>query len=406
MSRIDDLVQGFNPKGVEFKHLWELTSWDKKFNAVDQSKQPRVLKYNYLLASDLRPLIVEGGDVKLLTTNTSDLWTTAELARGLQSNGEVVAIPWGGNANVQHYAGKFLTADNRIAVINDPHVLDTKFLYYFMQSNLDLLGSFYRGSGIKHPSMAQVLDMKIPVPPIEVQREIVSILDKFTELEAELEAELKARKKQFKHHRGVLFKLESSHELPLAQICTRISSGGTPSRSRQEFFEGPIPWVRTQEVNFDEIWKTELCISEDAMASSSAKWVPKNTVIVAMYGATAAKVAIAKIPLTTNQACANLEVNSQIANYRYVFHYLMNSYENLKSLGQGTQSNLSLQQIKLYPIKLPPIETQNQIAEHLDTLFELSNSESGGIPAELTARRKQYEYYRNKLLTFKELETA
>jgi type I restriction enzyme, S subunit len=204
MSHIDKLLAGLCQQEIKFTPLWRLTSWDKKFNAVESFKQPRVLKYNYFLASDLKPLVVKGGDVKLLTTNTSDLWTTKELAGDLVSDGEVVAIPWGGNPNVQYFKGKFLTADNRIAVSNDTNILDTKFLYYFLQSQLLLLESFYRGSGIKHPSMAHVLDIKIPVPPLPIQQEIVKILDAFRKLEAELEAELEARRKQYEYYRDRL----------------------------------------------------------------------------------------------------------------------------------------------------------------------------------------------------------
>ncbi len=204
MSKIDELIQKFCPDGVEYQYLWQLTTWDKRFNAVENEKQPKVIKYHYLLASELKPLIAEDGDVKLLTTNTSDLWTTEELAGNKISNGEVVAIPWGGNPNVQYFNGRFLTADNRIATSNNTEVLDNKFLYYFLLNNIELIGTFYRGSGIKHPSMAKVLDLKIPVPPIELQRKIIDILDKFTQLEAELEAELEARKKQYEYYRNQL----------------------------------------------------------------------------------------------------------------------------------------------------------------------------------------------------------
>ncbi len=210
MSKIDALIQKLCPDGVEYKHLWQLTTWDKRFNAVDNKKQPKVIKYHYLLASELKPLIAEDGDIKLLTTNTSNLWTKEELAGDKISIGEVVAIPWGGNPNVQYFKGKFLTADNRIATSNDTEVLNNKFLYYFLLNRIELIGTFYRGSGIKHPSMAKVLDLKVPVPPIELQQEIVDILDKFTQLEAELEAELEARKKQYEYYRNQLLTFEDA----------------------------------------------------------------------------------------------------------------------------------------------------------------------------------------------------
>ena len=161
MSYLERLLEGVE---VEWKHVWEVTIWDKKFNAVDNYKQPKTIKYNHLLAKEIKELVVEGGDIKLLTTNETDLWTTKELAGSNISNSEVVAIPWGGNVIVQYFKGSFLTGDNRIAVSNDRALLETKYLYYFLQSKIKLLESFYRGSGIKHPSMADVLDLQLPIP--------------------------------------------------------------------------------------------------------------------------------------------------------------------------------------------------------------------------------------------------
>ena len=193
MSRIDDLIQELCPAGVERKPIWSVTFWDKNFHEVDSYKQPQVEKYPYVLAAELKSLAVDGAnEVRLLATSENYIkWTTKELAGESISEGEIIAIPWGGTAQVQYFNGFFVTADNRIATSRDINVLSNKFLYYLMLNELELIGTYYRGSGIKHPSMKKVLDINIPVPPLEVQREIVSILDKFTELEAELEAELR-----------------------------------------------------------------------------------------------------------------------------------------------------------------------------------------------------------------------
>ena len=108
MSKIEKLVKQHCPDGVEYKHLWEVTTWDKRFNAVENYKQPQVIKYKYFLASELKPLIVEGGTIKILTTNNSNLYTTEDLAEENYSEGEIIAIPWGGNPIVQYFNGKFL----------------------------------------------------------------------------------------------------------------------------------------------------------------------------------------------------------------------------------------------------------------------------------------------------------
>ena len=121
-----------------------------------------------------------------------------------------------------------------------------------------------------------------------------------------------------------------------------------------------------------------------------------------MYGATAGKAAVNKIPLCTNQACCNLEINPSVALYRYVYHWVCKEYENIKSLGQGSQNNISGATVKGYPIPVPSLETQGQIVEALDQFDALVNDISQGLPAEIEARRKQYTYYRDKLLSFKE----
>lgn len=137
------------------------------------------------------------------------------------------------------------------------------------------------------------------------------------------------------------------------------------------------------------------------MNSSSAKYIPANCIIVAMYGATVGRVAINKIPLTTNQACANIEINEKIASYRYVFHYLSSKYEYIKSLGAGSQTNINTGIVKKILIPIPPLAEQERIVSILDKFDTLTTSISEGLPKEIELRRKQYEYYRERLLSFK-----
>jgi len=231
-------------------------------------------------------------------------------------------------------------------------------------------------------------------------------LDKFTQLEAELEAELDCRKRQYEYYRNKLLtfnEIGSSTEIvwkTLGEVAKKISSGGTPKTTVSEYYNGEIPWLRTQEVGYGEIWETSIKITEDAVKNSSAKWIPRDCVIIAMYGATVGKVGINKIPLTTNQACSNIEVNEDIANYKYVYYCLLNQYEYIKSLGAGSQTNINAQIVKKLKIPLPPLEEQNRIVTILDKFDTLVNSISEGLPKEIALRRKQYEYYREKLLTF------
>lgn len=156
----------------------------------------------------------------------------------------------------------------------------------------------------------------------------------------------------------------------LEDICIKVCSGGTPSRKHAEYYSGgSIPWLNTGEINFNRIESTVNHISEIGLNKSSAKWVPENTVIVAMYGATAGRSAIAKIPLTTNQACCNLIIKDQLADYRYVYYYLYSRYEHIASLANGgAQQNLNAGQIREYLIDLPSLDIQQKVADTLESL--------------------------------------
>ena len=163
----------------------------------------------------------------------------------------------------------------------------------------------------------------------------------------------------------------------IGDICSKITSGGTPKSSNTSFYGGSIPWLNTKEVNFNRIYSTEKTISQVGYNNSSAKWIPKNSVIVAMYGATAGRVAISKIELTTNQACCNLIIDSNKADYNFIYYHLCNSYLHLSSLANGgAQQNLNANQIREYPINLPSLPTQQKIAtilSSLDDKIELNN---------------------------------
>jgi len=291
-------------------------------------------------------------------------------------------------------------------VVETNDVIEDKFLYYYLKTKEQYLKSQKREGGVPTIDRSVVEKLSIPLPPLSVQQEIVRILDKFTQLEAELEAELDCRKRQYEYYRNKLLtfnEIGGGTEIvwkTLGEVSKKISSGGTPKTTVSEYYNGEIPWLRTQEVGYGEIWDTSIKITEEAIKNSSAKWIPKDCVIIAMYGATVGRVGINKIPLTTNQACANIEVNEEIANYKYIYYYLLNQYEYIKSLGAGSQTNINAQIVKSLKIPLPPLEEQQRIANILDKFDTLVNSISEGLPKEIALRRKQYEYYRGKLLTF------
>jgi type I restriction enzyme S subunit len=158
----------------------------------------------------------------------------------------------------------------------------------------------------------------------------------------------------------------SWREYDLDSLCRQVTSGGTPSTSRPEYYGGAIPWLRTQEVHFNRILDTELTITEDGLANSAAKWIPENSIIVAMYGNSAGRVATNQIPLTTNQACCNLTPNETKADYRFIYYRLLLDYDVLHQMAKGAaQNNLNAGQIRSYRIRAPHVLEQARIADIL-----------------------------------------
>lgn len=172
------------------------------------------------------------------------------------------------------------------------------------------------------------------------------------------------------------------------------TSGGTPSRGRPEYYNGTIPWVKSGELNYNIITKTEEQITDAALQSSSAKLFPKGTLLIALYGATVGRLAFLGIDASTNQAVCGIFENSNI-NIKYIYYCLMNQYSYLISLSAGgAQPNISQTIIKKVNIPLPPLNEQNRIVEKLDEL--LSELEKG--KEQLQTSLEQLKVYRQSIL--------
>ena len=173
---------------------------------------------------------------------------------------------------------------------------------------------------------------------------------------------------------------EGWRECKIENLAKRITSGGTPLTKVKEYYGGEIPWLNTKEISFNRITDTEVKITKLGLNNSSAKWIDPNSVIVAMYGATAGKIAINKIPLTTNQACCNLTIDETIADYNFVYYCLRNSYDELENLASGAaQQNLNVGIISDFEILLPSLPEQHAIASVLSSLddkIDLLNREN------------------------------
>ena len=398
MSRIDKLIADLCPDGVSHYQLGEIAGYSDTRAQASQLDKTTFVGVDNLLPN-------KGGRVDAShAPNTSSLtgYEAGDLLLG----------------NIRPYLKKIWLSDRtggcsgdvlaiRLSKAFHP-IVDARFLYYTLSSDKFFSYATQHSKGAKMPrgDKAAILNFRIPVPPLEVQREIVRVLDKFTQLEAELEAELEARRSQYEHYRARVFDFSSSMDVrwsTLGEISARVSSGATPKAGAPEYYEnGNIPWLRTNEVSFREVWDTEVKITEHALKKTGTSWIDKNCVIIAISGATAGRSAINKIPLTTNQHCCNLRIDEKQADYKYIFFWVSSKYSDLKSLGRGARSDLNARLIKSFPVPLPALEEQRRIVSALDKFDSLVNDLSVGLPAELEARRKQYEHYRDRLLTFEE----
>ena len=391
MSRLDELIQEKCSNGVEYVPLWSVTIWDKKFSSVDRKKQPKVKDYPYLLASDLFALQVDNGNVFLLSTGEQTGWTTEELAGENLREGEVVTIPWGKSRAVtdciKYYKGKFVTADNRIMTSNDAEKLNNKYLYYWIMSQGKTIDTFYRGSGIKHPDMAKVLDMEIPIPPLEIQREIVRILDNFTNLTAELTAELTARGIQYSYYRNKLLTFHS--DTKIVQLADIADIGTGSSNTNEAVEDGKYPFfVRSQE----PLRKNDFEYDETAIITAG-----DGVGVGKVYHYIEGRYAL-------HQRAYRIHINTPEVVPKYYFHYMKAKFLPYiqKTMFQGSVASIRRPMLNAFPVPVPSLDVQNRIVKVLDNFEKICSDLNIGLPAEIEARQKQYEYYRDKLLTFAE----
>ena len=163
-------------------------------------------------------------------------------------------------------------------------LVDSRFLYYYLSGKeaYNQYSKKFTGSTLKHVTQKALLSMQVPVPPLEIQHEIVHILDSFmlltTELIAKLTAELTTRKKQYNFYRDKLLTFESDIPLlPIKEVVKKSCAGATPAKGNSEYYEdGTIPWIRTQDVRFNEITKVDSFITEKAVEETAVKWIPEN----------------------------------------------------------------------------------------------------------------------------------
>lgn len=392
---IDRLAAELCPEGVEYRPLGEIadigTGKSDKKDAQESGQYPFYVRSKTILRSS-----------KYLYDETA------------------IVIPGeGGVGEIFHFvSGKYDLHQRAYRVSFTVDEMNPKFGYYYISSFFkEYINRHAVEATVKSIRKPMLVKFEVPVPPLEIQEAIVEILDKFTNLEAELEAELEARTLQYEYYRGSLFGTlkDPATGLPaiaglvktlcpdgveyrsLKDVVAKNYGGGTPSKSKAEYWEGNIPWASVGDLSDDvlEVTDTRSKITEEGVKGSSTNIVPAGAVIVAIK-INPGRMKIAGMNLAINQDIRGLVLNDSM-NARFLTYY----FRTLMFAGHGTiVKSITNKHLMETKIPVPPMEIQQRIVDILDRFDALTTSLSEGLPAELAARRSQYEYYRDQLLSF------
>ena len=388
MSRLEELIQELCPYGVDYKRIDEICNISRG----------RVISKDYIQANQ--------GEYPVYSSQTEN---DGELGKISSFDYEGEYLTWttdGANAGSVFYRnGKFsITNVCGLLRVNKDDVI-TRYIYHSLQ----IEAPKYVNKGMGNPKlMSNVMArIKLPVPPLEVQREIVRVLDSFTLLTAELTAELTARKKQYSYYRDELLKPQKNIPLvTLKEIATSIYRG--VGIKRDQVTEDGIPCVRYGEIYTTyNTWFDECVSHTKEEYVSSPKYFEHGDILFAITGESVEDIAksIAYVGHDKCLAGGDIVVLKHHQNPRYLAHVLnttMAREQKSKGKVKSKVVHSNVPSIEQIIIPLPSLEVQERYADVLDNFEQICNDLNIGLPAEIEARQKQYEYYRDLLLTFAE----
>lgn len=390
MSKLEKLIKKLCPNGVEYKELNTLVDYIQPTKYIVKST-----KYND--EYDI-PVLTPGQTFILGYTNEKEGIYNADKENPIILFDDfTTAFRWiNFKFKVKSSAVKILIPKN--------NNINFRYIFYTMQT-IKFDNTQHNRQWISKYSI-----LKIPVPPIEVQNEIVRILDNFTKLEAELEAELEVRKKQYEHYRDEVFRFKNNKNVEykkLGKIAT-ISRGG--NFQKKDFVSNGFPCI-----HYGQIYtkyglyanKVTTFISESTAKKS--KIAKPNDIIMAVTSENVedvckcvAWVGKENIAVSGHTAIIHSELNAKYLSY--YFHTNMFYTQKLKYVHGTKVIEFTPKNLENIEIPIVSNEEQEKIVSILDRFDKLCNDITQGLPAEIEARRKQYEYYRDKLLNFKELK--
>ena len=390
MSKLDELLRELCPDGVKYKKL---------VDAVSIERGKRVVRSQLSIR----------GKYPVYQNSLTPLGYHTDYNYNANTTFIIVA----GAAGEIGFSDKaFWAADDCFTVVCPENVLN-RYIYHLLLNNQNQLASKVRKASIPRLSRSAIENLVIPIPPLDVQREIVRMLDSYTEsvveLQRRLTAELTARKTQYSFYREKLLDKTEMKAL-MVEIANlgKWSGGKTPSMAEKKYWEsGTIPWVSSKDVKQPILSDTIDHITNAAVDEASMTVYPAGSVaIVTRSGILRHTFPVTYIPFetTVNQDIKILVTKEGISS-RYVSYALQAYGENIRRTTKkqgGTVDSLDFQKVLAYKIPVPPIDVQDRIVNVLDNFEKICSDLNIGLPAEIEARQKQYEYYRDKLLTFAE----
>lgn len=288
-----------------------------------------------------------------------------------QFDKEAIIMGTGGNATLHYHNGKFSVSTDCLVLLPDPQI-KCKYLYYFFKSHMNVLEAGFKGAGLKHTNKKYIEDIEInKVPDLITQDRIISRLDKISENIEKLNRELGLFDSLVKARFVEMFGNPVNNDKEwirdsVERLCKEIYGGGTPSKSHPEYYEdGEIPWITSKDMKTDILIDSQIHINEDGVSNSTARIVPKNSVIMVIRSGIlkhTLPVAINAVPITVNQDLKVFIPGNRIVTNFLAYQFKMMEKDILSGVRAVTADNIEFDALKRRELIVPPIELQQQFS--------------------------------------------